>query len=139
MTGTDVNDRAISVRINLDMDIVTARQEGRNMATRLGFSSSEQVLIATAISEAARNILQYAGTGTITLNRVREKDREGIQIIAQDNGPGIPDIEQALVDGFSSSGSLGLGLPGIRRLMSDLEIISQIGKGTTLIMRRWKF
>jgi serine/threonine-protein kinase RsbT len=132
----NVNEK--SVQINHDSDIVTARQEGRALAAQLGFSSSEQVLIATAISEAARNILQYAGKGTITLSIVEEGSRRGILIIARDEGPGIPDIEQALIDGYSSSGGLGLGLPGIRRLMSDLEIISEVGKGTTLIMRRWR-
>jgi serine/threonine-protein kinase RsbT len=133
----DANERV--VQINLDMDIVTARQEGRTLAAKLGFSSSEQVLIATAISEAARNILQYAGRGTITISDIQEGDRRGILIVARDAGPGIPDIEQALVDGFSSSGGLGLGLPGIKRLMDELEIISQPGQGTTLFMRRWKF
>lgn len=126
------------VHIRVDTDIVTARQEGRALAAQLGFSSSEQVLIATAISEAARNILQYAEQGTITLSRVQDKERRGILIIAQDTGPGIADIEQAMIDGFSSSGGLGLGLPGIRRLMSELEVVSELGKGTTLIMRRWK-
>ena len=131
----DANER--SVQINVDMDIVTARQEGRALAARLGFSSSEQVLIATAISEAARNILLYAGTGMITLDYLEEGGKRGILIIARDAGPGISDIEQAMVDGYSSSGGLGLGLPGIKRLMSDLEIISAVGKGTTLIMKRW--
>jgi serine/threonine-protein kinase RsbT len=127
-----------SVQINLDMDIVTARQEGRNLAAAIGFSSSEQVLIATAISEAARNILQYAGKGSITVSVVEEGSREGILIIARDTGPGISDIEQAMIDGVSSSGGLGLGLPGMKRLMSELEIISEAGKGTTIIMKRWK-
>jgi serine/threonine-protein kinase RsbT len=114
----DVNDYL--VRINTDLDVVTARQQGRTLAAKIGFSGSEQVLIATAISEAARNILQYAGQGSIT------------------SGPGIMDIEQAMIDGYSSSGGLGLGLPGIKRLMSDLEIRTQVGKGTTLIMKRWR-
>jgi len=126
------------IQINVDIDIVTARQEGRALAAQIGFSSSEQVLIATAISEAARNILQYAGSGTITLSYVEDGNREGILIVAHDSGPGISDIDMALVDGYSSSGGLGLGLPGIKRLMSDLEIISEVGRGTTLIMRRWK-
>src|SRR5690349_18789813 len=131
----DVNVK--QVQINVDIDIVTARQEGRSLAAQLGFSSSEQVLIATAISEAARNILQYAVHGSIAISSLEEKNRKGILIIAQDSGPGIPDIEQALVDGYSSSGSLGLRLPGMKRLMSELEIISEVDKGTTLIMKRW--
>jgi len=132
----DVSEKLVD--INVDIDIVTARQEGRTLAAQLGFSSSEQVLIATAISEAARNILQYAGKGTITLDAIEERDRRGILIIARDAGPGISNIDQALIDGYSSSGGLGLGLPGIKRLMNELEIISEPGKGTTLIMRRWK-
>lgn len=132
----DVN--KASIQINYDIDIVTARQEGRALAAKMGFSSSEQVLIATAISEAARNILQYAGKGTVVISTIEETHRRGILIIAQDTGPGIPDIDQALLDGYSSSGGLGLGLAGIKRLMSDLEIISEPGKGTTLTMRRWK-
>jgi serine/threonine-protein kinase RsbT len=125
------------VQINVDIDIVTARQEGRMLASQLGFSSSEQVFVATAISEAARNILQYAGKGTITLSIMEEGNKRGILIVAQDAGPGIPDIEQALIDGYSSSGGLGLGLAGMKRLMSELEIISEVGKGTTLILRKW--
>ncbi len=125
------------VYINVDIDIVTARQEGRALAAQLGFSSSDQVLIATAISEAARNILQYAGNGTIAISIAEEGHRRGILIIAQDTGPGIPDIERALIDGYSSSGGLGLGLSGMKRLMNELEIISEVDKGTTLIMKRW--
>jgi serine/threonine-protein kinase RsbT len=126
------------VHINSDTDIIVARQEGRSLAIQLGFSSGEQVLIATAISEAARNILQYAGNGTITLGSLEEGSKRGILIIAQDSGPGIANIELAMVDGYSSSGGLGLGLPGIKRLMSELEVISKVGEGTTLIMKRWK-
>jgi serine/threonine-protein kinase RsbT len=132
----DVNER--SVQINVDVDIVTARQEGRALAARLGFSSSEQVLIATAISEAARNILLYAGTGTITLNYLEEGSKRGIGIVVSDTGPGISDIDQAMIDGYSTSGGLGLGLPGMKRLMDELEIISEVGRGTTLVMKRWK-
>src|SRR5687767_3454238 len=132
----DVNEKL--VEINVDIDIVTARQEGRLLAAQLGFSSSEQVLIATAISEAARNIIQYAGKGTILLKSVDEGNKEGILIIVRDSGPGISNIDQAMIDGYSSSGGLGLGLSGKKRLMSELEIISETGKGTTLIMKRWK-
>ena len=131
----DVNGKL--VQINVDIDIVTARQEGRTLASQLGFSSSEQVFIATAISEAARNILQYAGKGTIALSALDEGTKRGILIVAQDTGPGIPDIEQALIDGYSSSGGLGLGLSGMKRLMSELEIVSAVDKGTTLIMKKW--
>lgn len=134
--GVDASEKV--VHITVDTDIVTARQEGRALAARLGFSGSEQVLIATAISEAARNILQYAKHGTIQISIIEQGGRRGIGIIATDNGPGIADLDLAMMDGYSSSGGLGLGLPGIKRLMSELEIISEVGRGTTLVMRRWK-
>lgn len=126
------------ISISVDADIVTARQEGRLLAARIGFSSSDQIFIATAISEAARNILQYAGSGEIILDRIRDTGREGIQIVARDQGPGIKDIPRALEDGFSTSGGLGLGLPGIRRLMSELHVTSTPGKGTTITIKKWR-
>lgn len=128
----------IAVFIKVDADIVTARQEGRALANRIGFSSSDQVLIATAISEAARNILQYARSGEIVLNHVHNGEKEGILIIARDQGPGIKDIRRVMEDGYSSSGGLGLGLPGIKRLMSEMDIQSTPGKGTTVTFKKWK-
>ena len=126
------------VPIGVDADIVTARQEGRALAAKIGFSSSEQIFIATAISEAARNILQYAGHGEIALEHLVENDKEGILIVARDQGPGIKDVQRAMEDGFSTSGGLGLGLPGIKRLVSELQIKSALGKGTTLTIKKWK-
>lgn len=128
----------IRVAINSDQDIVSARQKGRLMATELGFSTGDATLIATAISELARNIVSYARTGQITLKIVNGMNRQGISVIATDHGPGITDIRQALRDGFSTSGSLGLGLPGVRRLMDDFEITSQPGKGTTVAVKKWR-
>lgn len=127
------------VPIKVDADIVTARQEGRALAAQIGFSGSDQVLIATAISEAARNIIQYARSGEIALSNIKNGEREGILIIARDEGPGIKDIRRVMEDGYSSSGGLGLGLPGIKRLMNEMDIRSTPGKGTTLTMRKWKF
>ena len=126
------------IPIAADADIVIARQEGRALAAKVGFSSSEQIFIATAISEAARNILQYAGKGEIILEHLEGGSREGIQIVARDHGPGIKDITRAMEDGYSSSGGLGLGLPGIKRLMSEMHITSTPGNGTTLTIRKWK-
>jgi serine/threonine-protein kinase RsbT len=126
------------VAINSDQDIVSARQKGRLMATELGFSSGDATLIATAISELARNIVSYARKGQITLKGVQGSSRVGILVIASDDGPGIPDIRQALRDGFSTSGSLGLGLPGVRRLMDEFEISSQPGRGTTVAVKKWR-
>jgi serine/threonine-protein kinase RsbT len=128
----------IRVAINSDQDIVSARQKGRLMATELGFSTGDSTLIATAISELARNIVSYARKGQITLKGVQGSSRVGILVIASDDGPGIPDIRQALRDGFSTSGSLGLGLPGVRRLMDEFEITSQPGLGTTVAVKKWK-
>jgi serine/threonine-protein kinase RsbT len=126
------------VAINSDQDIVSARQKGRVMATELGFSSGDATLIATAISELARNILSYARKGRITLKGIQGSSRVGILVIASDDGPGIPDIRQALRDGFSTSGSLGLGLPGVRRLMDEFEITSEPGQGTTVAVKKWR-
>jgi serine/threonine-protein kinase RsbT len=128
----------IRVSINSDQDIVLARQKGRALATELGFASGDATLIATAISELARNIVSYARNGQITLRMVNGVNRQGLSIIASDNGPGIPDIRQALRDGFSTSGSLGMGLPGVRRLMDEFEITSQPGRGTIVAVKKWK-
>lgn len=118
-------------------DIITARQQGRALAAQLGFSSADQTLIATAISEMARNILTYAKTGEIIL-RSEQESRSGMVIVAHDEGPGIPDLECALQDGYSTSGSLGVGLPGTKRIMDEFTIISEVGKGTTVTMKKWK-
>jgi serine/threonine-protein kinase RsbT len=128
----------IRVAIKSDQDIVTARQKGRALAAELGFSSGDATLIATAISELARNIVSYARKGEITLKAAHGSARQGILVVASDNGPGIPDIRQAMRDGFSTSGSLGLGLPGVRRLMDEFEIASQPGQGTTVTVKKWK-
>ncbi|MEL7568440.1 MAG: anti-sigma regulatory factor [Dehalobacterium sp.] len=128
----------VCVYIRLESDIVSARQKGRELATPLGFSSSELTTIATAISELARNIVDYAGNGEIKLSLIQQHDRKGISIVARDNGPGIPDIDRAMQDGYSTGGSLGLGLPGTRRLMDDFQIVSEVGKGTTVTVRKWR-
>jgi serine/threonine-protein kinase RsbT len=133
-----VSDGEIRVGINSDQDIVVARQKGRAMANELGFSPGDATLIATAISELARNIVSYARKGKITLKMVNGLNRQGIAVTASDEGPGIPDIRQALRDGFSTSGSLGLGLPGVRRLMDEFEIDSRPGQGTTVAVKKWK-
>jgi serine/threonine-protein kinase RsbT len=126
------------VAINSDQDIVTARQNGRALAIELGFSTGDATLIATSISELARNIVSYARKGEIILKVVHASNRQGISIIASDSGPGIRDIRQAMRDGFSTSGSLGLGLPGVRRLMDEFEIASELGRGTIVTVKKWK-
>lgn len=131
-------DNEIQVPINSDQDIVAARQKGRLLAVALGFSSGDATLIATAISELARNIVTYAKCGEIRLTAINGSARQGVRLVAQDRGPGISDIQQALRDGFSTSGSLGLGLPGVRRLVDDFEIVSEKNQGTTVTVHKWK-
>lgn len=125
------------VQVERDVDIVAARQLGRRLAEEAGFRGSDLTLIATAISEVARNIVSYAERGEILLEQATKDGRRGIVVVAQDNGPGIADLELAMQDGFSTGKSLGLGLPGARRLMDEFEIVSEVGKGTTVTMRKW--
>jgi serine/threonine-protein kinase RsbT len=127
----------IRVSIERDADLVTARAEGRALAERLGFSRTDGTLIATAISEIARNIVIHAVRGEIVMRSVLEETRFGIVVTALDEGPGIHDIEAAIRDGYPSSGR-GLGLPGARRLMDDFEVSSQEGSGTTVRMVKWR-
>jgi serine/threonine-protein kinase RsbT len=131
-------DKDIRVPINSDQDIVIARQKGRSLAVSLGFSYGDATLLATAISELARNIVTYAKAGDIRLSAINGAVRQGIQVVAQDEGPGIPDVQQALRDGFSTSGSLGLGLPGVKRLVDDFQIVSDVNRGTTVTVKKWK-
>jgi serine/threonine-protein kinase RsbT len=123
----------VRVPISIDMDIVTARQKSKEMGARLGFSFVDLTLIATAVSELARNIILYGGRGHVELRIVENGLRNGLVVVAEDNGRGIEDIPRALQDGYSTSGSLGLGLPGTRRLMDEFEIVSAPGKGTTVM------
>jgi len=134
--GTSLDE--IRVSILSDQDIVAARQQGRALAVRLEFSPGDSTLIATAISELARNIVSYARHGEIRIRSAQNGERPGIIIVALDDGPGIRDIRQAMRDGFSTSGGMGLGLPGVRRLMDDFDIVSEQGKGTTVTVKKWK-
>lgn len=126
------------VIVSSDLDILTARQEGRALAQSLGLSNSTLTAIATVISELTRNILLYAKRGELIVGVVENNGRQGISVVARDDGPGIPDIQRAMQLGYSTSGSLGLGLPGVRRLMDDFEIVSEVGKGTTITVRKWR-
>jgi serine/threonine-protein kinase RsbT len=125
------------VAIEHESDIVTARQKGRELAAATGFASTDQTMIALAISEIARNIISYAQRGKVILGRLEEGGRRGVVVVAQDDGPGIADIELAMRDGFSTAKSLGLGLPGAKRVMDDFELISLPGHGTTVTMKKW--
>jgi serine/threonine-protein kinase RsbT len=126
----------ILVSIRSDVDIVMARQQGRTMAANIGFSATDATLIATAISELARNILMYAQTGEVMMRRVETAQSKGILIVAHDNGPGIRSISDVLRDGYSTSGGLGLGLPGVRRLMDEFTIESELRRGTTVTVKK---
>ncbi len=127
----------VCIAINSEIDIVTSRQKGRELAASLGFSSTELTLIATAISEITRNIVEYAKHGEVCLSIVQQGNKSGIVVIAQDKGPGIPNIKQAMQDGYSTGKSLGLGLPGAKRLMDEFEIVSEVGWGTKVTMKKW--
>ena len=116
---------------------MAVRARAKDLASVLSFSRTDQTLIAAAVSEIARNIVVYAGSGEIVLRPERGDGRWGLRVVARDEGPGIADPEQALTDGYSTAGSLGLGLPGARRLMDSLEIESELGRGTTVTMLKW--
>jgi anti-sigma regulatory factor (Ser/Thr protein kinase) len=128
----------IRVRVETDADMVPARAQAREVAAELGFSRTDGTIIATAISEIARNILVHAKTGEIVIEAVRDGHRRGVRVAARDSGPGIADVEAALRAGYGSKGGLGLGLPGTKRLMDELEIVSEPGKGTTVTMTKWR-
>ncbi|HEX5137832.1 MAG TPA: anti-sigma regulatory factor [Planctomycetota bacterium] len=128
----------IRVPIAGDGDIILARRQGRDLARSAGFSIGDQTVIATAISEIARNIVTYANKGEVRFRVVTDGDRCGLVVVAADRGPGIADVELALQEGHSTAGGLGLGLPGARRLMDDFEIVTAIGEGTTITMRKWR-
>jgi serine/threonine-protein kinase RsbT len=122
-------------------DIVLARQEGRALAKSLGFGLVDQSRIATAISELARNVIRYAGSGEVTLQALTKPDgsgRRGLEVVVADSGPGIDDPEAALRDGVTSGGGLGMGLPGAKRLMDEFALDTAPGKGTTVTTRKWQ-
>lgn len=127
----------VHIPIQSDNDIVKARQTCRALATKMGFSSTDLTLIATAISELARNIVEYAQHGEIIMYPIHEGEKCGICIIARDEGPGIIDVSQAMQDGYSSRKSLGLGLPGTKRIVDEFEINSTVGSGTTIRVKKW--
>jgi serine/threonine-protein kinase RsbT len=124
--------------IRSDLDIVIARTLARDSARALGFGPIDQARIATAVSELARNIFLYAGTGNVIVREVEKPGRKGIEIVCEDQGPGIADIDLVMQDGYSTSRGMGKGLPGAKRLMDDFSIRSQQGIGTTITCRKWK-
>jgi serine/threonine-protein kinase RsbT len=131
------NEREGEVLIGSEGDIVDARKAVRGVSSQSGFGTTDVTRIVTAASELARNIYHYAGTGTMTWRTLENDGNRGVELIFKDNGPGIADIEQALQPGYSSRGGLGMGLPGTKRLMDEMEIESQTGKGTKIVVRKW--
>ncbi|PLT31294.1 anti-sigma regulatory factor [Peribacillus deserti] len=125
------------IRIQHELDIVEARQKGREISKKMAFGSVDQVRITTAISELARNIYLYAGSGEITLEELADGHKAGIKVAAVDKGPGIADIKKVLEDGYSTSGGLGAGIPGVKRLMDEFTIDSVFGEGTTITAIKW--
>jgi len=125
------------IPIGSDGDIVAARQQGRQLALKLGFQGGDVTLIAAAISEMARNIVDHAKKGEMTFERIQNGTKNGIQIVARDDGPGIPDVNQAMQYGYSTRRGLGVGLPGAKLLMDEFDIVSKVGKGTTVTMKKW--
>ena len=133
-------DAAERIAIESDGDVVTARQRARTLAVELDMPSTDQTLLATAISEIARNITTYAidGRGEVLIEVVRDgRGRQGVRVVASDNGPGIEDLERALTDGYTTGGGLGLGLPGARRLVDEFDIDTGPGRGTTVTLIKW--
>lgn len=128
----------VRVPIRTDGDIVFARRKGRELADQCGFSSTDQAIVGVVISELARNIVRYAVHGDIVVTRVENDHAHGIEVVAVDRGPGIPDVELALQDGYSTSGGLGRGLPGVRRLMDEFHIVSESASGTIVRARKWR-
>jgi len=124
--------------IRSDLDIVIARTLARDTAKSIGFGAIDQARIATAVSELARNIFLYAGTGSVTVREIEKLGRRGIEIVCEDQGPGIADLNLAMQDGYTTSRGMGMGLPGAKRLMDEFTINTEVGVGTTIVCRKWR-
>lgn len=132
------NNKPVLIPVRSATEIPWCILEAKKAARTLEFEEHAQQMIATAISELAYNIIKYAGKGRISISQVTHNKRYGIEIVARDRGPGIDNMEQALADHFSSGGTLGLGLPGIKRMMDEFKIESEVGKGTIVTIRKWR-
>jgi serine/threonine-protein kinase RsbT len=133
-----VSVETVCVRIETDADLVSARAEARALADRLGFSRTDATLIATAVSEIGRNIILHAGDGGVEMTPLLDDTRHGIKVVATDSGPGIRHPEAALEDGYAGRGGLGLGLPGVRRLVDEFTIETELDKGTVVTVVKWR-
>jgi len=130
-------DDELRIPVHSDADVVAARQAARQLAARVGFETTDLTLIATAVSEVTRNIVKFAGSGEVVVETI-EHPRPGVRVVARDTGPGIPDVGKALQDGYSTYDGFGLGLPGARRLMDEFAVVSEVGRGTTVTMTKWR-
>ncbi|MFH1134654.1 MAG: ATP-binding protein [Pseudomonadota bacterium] len=126
------------VDLSQSSDYALAVSAARSLAGKMGFNETDGFLIASAVSELAANIIRYAGQGLIRLRRIKRLEGEGFEVIAQDSGPGIASLEDAMKDNFSTGRGLGLGLPSVRRIMNEFEIKSELGRGTMVIARKWR-
>jgi len=128
----------VRVRLRSEQGLIEARRQSRQLAARGGFRVTDRAIVAAIVSELGRNILLYAVHGEIVVRLVEENERIGILISASDTGPGIADLARALRDGYSTSGRLGMGLPGVRRLADEFEIVCGQPRGTTVVVRKWR-
>ena len=129
---------AVQVRLACEGGLVEARRQSRHLAARAGFRETDRAVIAAIVSELGRNILLYGSSGEITVAVIALEQRIGVRIAAYDNGPGIADVGRAMRDGYSTTGRLGLGLPGVRRLADEFEISSAPGRGTRVVVTKWR-
>jgi serine/threonine-protein kinase RsbT len=130
--------REISVPVSREADVLVASQQGRAWAADLGLSRVDQAMMEVAISEVARNIVEHASRGHMILRLVQRNNQSGLVAIVRDQGPGIPDVSLAMKDGYSTTRGLGSGLPGAKRMVDEFEITSEVGTGTTIVMKKWK-
>jgi serine/threonine-protein kinase RsbT len=128
----------VRLSVRGEADVTRVILEAKRLAKEAGFDDTAAGKLATAVSELARNIIKYAKRGDVTITRLEASTRIGMEVVVRDTGPGIPDIEQAMTDSFSSSGTLGLGLPGVRRLMDEFSIESEVGRGTKVRICKWE-
>ena len=126
------------VQIEVEADIVAARRTVRDIAARIGFETTEIARIVTAASELGRNVHKYAGGGVMRWRALHIGSKEGLELRFEDHGPGIPDVSEAMREGYTTGGGLGMGLPGAKRLMDEMEVESALGKGTRVVVRKWR-
>ena len=138
MTSPSIVLNKDSVTISRELDVVPFRNRVKEYAVKIGMSLVNQTKLITGASELVRNMLKYGGGGIIKIEVLSKERNSGIRLIFEDKGPGIPDITKAMTDGFTTGRSMGLGLPGTKRLMNEFDIQSEVGKGTTITIVKWK-